>query len=47
MPECYIDTNLLETIVPPEKIGNNLLANWIKYLKEHPYNADSLELINL
>lgn len=22
MPECYIDTNLLETIVPPERIGS-------------------------
>lgn len=22
MPECYIDTNLIETIVPPERIGN-------------------------
>ena len=22
MPECYIDTNLIETIVPPERIGS-------------------------
>jgi hypothetical protein len=22
IPECYIDTNLVETIVPPERIGN-------------------------
>lgn len=28
-------------------LGINLLANWTRYLKEHPYNADKLELINL
>lgn len=22
MPECYVDTNLIETIVPPERIGS-------------------------
>lgn len=27
--------------------GINLLANWTKYLKKHPYDADKLELINL
>ncbi len=28
-------------------LGINLLANWTKYLKKHPYNADKHELINL
>lgn len=27
--------------------GINLLANWTRYLKKHPYDADKLELINL
>ena len=28
-------------------LGINLLANWIRYLKDHPYSADKHELINL
>ncbi|EGW20796.1 hypothetical protein [Methylobacter tundripaludum] len=38
---------LFRALIKQDAIGINLLANWTRYLKEHPYNADKHELINL
>lgn len=38
---------LFRDLIRQNALGITMLANWTKYLKEHPFNADKLELINL
>lgn len=39
--------NLFKDLKENKSAGVNLLANWINYLKTHPYNADKTELQKL
>jgi len=48
LPECYLDTNLIETILPPIKGYNHqILTEWLFYLKQNTYNVDLQQLTKI